>query len=278
MNTMLGTVYERKKEIEIYTAVGLNPTQIGLFFIAEALVYGIIGSVAGYLFGQGISKIMYKYQWLPGIDLNFSSLLVVYVMVFTIIIVILSTIYPAFTAVKAAQPSGESLKQSKLAIDNDLIEILYPFSFTESKRYAINGFIREYILKFADASTGSFMSNDIGVSVIEHYDAKTNFTTVGALSQKFDIALTPYDLGVTEIVEVITFYHPKVGAYMVKMVITRVSGTDSNWLRTNQPFSDEIRKLMLRWRVEPLALQEKCQIAGEALFNKEQVTETVGEG
>lgn len=278
MNTMLGTVYERKKEIEIYTAVGLNPNQIGLFFIAEALVYGIIGSVAGYLIGQGVSKIMYKYQLLMGINLNFSSLLVVYVMVCTILIVIVSTIYPAFTAVKAAQPSGESNQDSKLKIENDTIEILYPFSFTETKRYAINGFIREYILKFADASTGSFMSRPISVGEVEHYDAKTNFTTVGALVQRFDIALTPYDLGVTEEVELVTFYHPKVNAYMVKMVIHRVSGTDSNWLRTNQPFSDEIRKLMLRWRVEPLAVQDKCQIAGEALFNVDKKLVSVGEG
>jgi len=265
MNTMLGAVYERKKEIEIYTAVGLNPKQIGFFFIAESLVYGIIGSVAGYLIGQGISKVLDKTQLLK-VDLNFSSLLVVYVMVFTILIVVVSTIYPAFTAVKSAQPSGNNSKKSSLAIAEDTIEILFPFSFTEAKRIAINSYLRDYILKFADASTGSFMSKPISVSTEEHYDTQTNFTTVVALVQKFDIALTPYDLGVTEIVELVTFYHPKVNAFMMKMVIHRVSGTDSNWVRTNQPFSDEIRKLLLRWRVEPISLQEKCQIEGEKLF------------
>ena len=169
------------------------------------------------------------------------------------------------------------MKETNLKIEDDLIKILYPFSFTESKRYAINGFIREYILKFADASTGSFMSKPLSVSCEEYYDSKTNFTTSGALVQKFDIALTPYDLGVTEVVELITFYHPKVNAYMVAMVINRISGTDSNWLRTNQPFSDEIRKLMLRWRVEPLAVQEKCQIEGEALFSSLNKKNIVGE-
>ena len=45
LNTMLGSVYERKKEIAIYNAVGLNPTHIGMFFLAESFVYSVIGSV-----------------------------------------------------------------------------------------------------------------------------------------------------------------------------------------------------------------------------------------
>ena len=41
LNTMLGSVFERKAEIAIYNAVGLNPTHIGMFFLAEAFVYSV---------------------------------------------------------------------------------------------------------------------------------------------------------------------------------------------------------------------------------------------
>ena len=60
LNTMLGSVYERKAEIAIYNAVGLNPTHIGMFFLAEAFVYSVIGSVGGYLIGQATSILLTK--------------------------------------------------------------------------------------------------------------------------------------------------------------------------------------------------------------------------
>jgi ABC-type antimicrobial peptide transport system permease subunit len=58
LNTMLGTVMERRKEIGIYNSIGLNPTHVFVFFVAEALVFGLIGAVAGYLGGRVDSVMM----------------------------------------------------------------------------------------------------------------------------------------------------------------------------------------------------------------------------
>ncbi|NLF93457.1 MAG: hypothetical protein GX564_06175, partial [Oligosphaeraceae bacterium] len=79
LNTMMGSVYERKAEIAIYNAVGLNPTHIGMFFLAEAFVYSVIGSVGGYLIGQFTSIILTRTGLIGDLNLNFSSLSVVYV-------------------------------------------------------------------------------------------------------------------------------------------------------------------------------------------------------
>lgn len=49
--SMFATVNERKDEIASLSSVGLNPTQIAVLFIAEALIIGFIGGGFGYLLG-----------------------------------------------------------------------------------------------------------------------------------------------------------------------------------------------------------------------------------
>ena len=47
LNTMVSSVVERKREIAVYTSVGLAPPHVASLFIAEALAFGIISSVSG---------------------------------------------------------------------------------------------------------------------------------------------------------------------------------------------------------------------------------------
>lgn len=51
--TMLNSIYERRKEIAIFSSIGLNPTHIVGIFLAESAVIGFIGGGMGYLFGLG---------------------------------------------------------------------------------------------------------------------------------------------------------------------------------------------------------------------------------
>src|SRR5262249_38997556 len=39
LNTMLGSVFERQKEIGIFSAIGLAPNHVAMLFMAESLVY-----------------------------------------------------------------------------------------------------------------------------------------------------------------------------------------------------------------------------------------------
>ena len=52
LNTMIGSVYERKREIGIYTSVGLAPSHVSFLFIAEAMALAVISVVLGYLLAQ----------------------------------------------------------------------------------------------------------------------------------------------------------------------------------------------------------------------------------
>ena len=58
LNTMLGAVYERQREIGVYSAVGLAPMHIALLFVAEACVYAVVGVTLGYILGQGAAKLL----------------------------------------------------------------------------------------------------------------------------------------------------------------------------------------------------------------------------
>ena len=55
---MLNSVYERRKEIRTLSMLGLNPAHIGLIFVAEAIILGMVGGSLGYLFGLGFYRIM----------------------------------------------------------------------------------------------------------------------------------------------------------------------------------------------------------------------------
>jgi ABC-type lipoprotein release transport system permease subunit len=53
---MVNSVYEREREIKILSTLGLNPTHIGLMFVAEAIIMGMVGGSIGYLTGLGFYR------------------------------------------------------------------------------------------------------------------------------------------------------------------------------------------------------------------------------
>lgn len=55
---MMGSVYERFREIGVYSSVGLAPAHISFLFLAEACVYAVLSVVFGYLLGQGTVKVL----------------------------------------------------------------------------------------------------------------------------------------------------------------------------------------------------------------------------
>ena len=57
--TMLNSFYERRKEVVIYSALGMNPYHISGIFLAEATIIAIIGGSLGYLFGLSTYNLIY---------------------------------------------------------------------------------------------------------------------------------------------------------------------------------------------------------------------------
>jgi hypothetical protein len=241
LNTMLGSVYERRNEIAVYNAVGLNPTHIGLFFLAEAFVYGVIGSVAGYLIGQVLALGLKYFEIVKDINVNFSSLMVVYVIFFTVSLVLLSTLYPAHVATRTAVPSGKR-KWSLPRHDGTTMLVPFPFIYQPNVVAGVMFYLQEYFARYTEASLGEQIAQL--AEVVSGTDGQGRDT----YRLRYHIALAPYDLGVTQRVEFSAAYDDVVQSYRVMMTITRVSGQDSNWVTTNRPFLERMRRHLLQWR------------------------------
>ena len=241
LNTMLGTVYERKYEIAVYNAIGLNPTHIFMFFLAEAFVYGVIGSVGGYLIGQLLAMLIKALKVVEGINVNFSSLMVGYAILFTIALVLLSTIYPGIVATKTAVPSGKR-KWSMPEHDGRRMQVVFPFIYQPHLAPGVMYYLHEYFSKFTEQTIGDQIAS------LETIQAGTDSRGRTTYHLKYGIALAPFDLGVTQSVSFTTHFDDIVGSYRVYMTITRVSGQDMNWVTTNKPFMEKLRKLLIRWR------------------------------
>ncbi|MCE2448785.1 MAG: M28 family peptidase [Candidatus Latescibacteria bacterium] len=127
LNTMMGSVYERFREIGIYSSVGLAPGHISWLFIAESCVYSVLGVVAGYLSGQVIAKVLIEFDLLGGFTLNYSSVAAVLSCMLVMAVVMLSTIYPARKASQMAVP--DVTRKWKLPPpDGDQWDFEFPFT------------------------------------------------------------------------------------------------------------------------------------------------------
>ncbi|MCD6095854.1 MAG: FtsX-like permease family protein, partial [Thermoprotei archaeon] len=56
--TMYSIIYERRREIYLLFALGLNPAQIALLFLAESMIYGLLGGGIGYISGLTTFRVL----------------------------------------------------------------------------------------------------------------------------------------------------------------------------------------------------------------------------
>ncbi|HUV04412.1 MAG TPA: FtsX-like permease family protein [Armatimonadota bacterium] len=240
LNTMLGSVYERVKEIGIFSSLGLAPNHIAMLFMAEAMVYAILGAVAGYLIGQAASKVMYTFNLLPGLYLNFSSLSAVLSTLIVVGVVLLSTIYPARKASEVATPAIErSWKVSDPV--GDVWKVEMPFAVTGVQAKGVSGFITEWFQAYEEYSVGDFVTEDVVTS-----EFASDYG--GAHRVRCRAWLAPFDLGVSQEVILETIPTSMEDVYEVKLTINRESGDISNWKRVNRRFLNTLRRQFLIWR------------------------------
>jgi hypothetical protein len=208
--------------------------------------------------------VLSKYQLIPGINLNFSSLSVVYVILFTIAIVLLSTLHPAHVATRTAIPSGKR-KWSLPDTDGQTMQVSFPFIYQEALLPGIMHYIEVYLSKYTEASLGDL----IATPTVKQSGADEAGRPTYALG--YHIALAPYDLGVTQDVIFRGGYDERVESYRVVMEIRRVSGQDTNWVATNKPFLEKLRQYMLHWRNLGRAQHADFIERGLESFRKESV-------
>lgn len=70
---MLNSMFERQREIDILSSIGLNPMHIAGIFVAEASILGVAGGSIGYLMGLGLYPLMKTLDWAPVISQKVSA-------------------------------------------------------------------------------------------------------------------------------------------------------------------------------------------------------------
>lgn len=245
LNTMLGSVYERTKEIGIFSSLGLAPSHISTLFLAEAAVFANLGAIVGYLIGQALARILYVTGTAGGLELNYSSMSAVGVTIVIVIVVLLSTLYPSRRAADIASP-GIERRWSLPEPDGDLMDIVLPFTVTGRDAFGVSAFLKEFFDEYVGYAGGEFLAEDVRLEPTEYPDHDE-----GGMAVKLRMWLAPYDLGVSQ--DFVLECRPTGDReiYEVHIQLTRLAGDMTSWKKTNALFMSGIRKQFLIWRTVP---------------------------
>jgi hypothetical protein len=251
---MMGSVHERAREIGIYSSVGLAPRHIGALFLAESCVYAVIGAISGFLLGTVVGKVV-SVLAIPGLTLNYSSLSAVFSTFIVMATVLLSTIYPAKMAANMSVP--DVTRQWKFPPPaGDRWQFDFPFTVASKGVLGLFVFLDNYFDGYKEESIGSFYADNVRFySVTDKYG-------LGYVVE-LDCWLAPFDLSVSQNVQLRALPTEDAGISRIEMVIRRLSGEDANWRRLNRGFLTLMRKQFLIWRTIPRTTKEDYIREGE---------------
>lgn len=251
LNTMIASVYERKKEIGIYTSIGMAPTHVAYLFVAEAVAFAVISVVIGYLVAQTAAGLLAGTSIWAGMTANYSSLAGIAAMILVILVTLLSVIYPARVAANIAIPDvNRSWTMPKT--DGNKMVVTLPFLLRYHEQENIGGFLMTYLEAHKDVSHGMFSSDAIDClyacpvpkTITSNKNAQKPCLTV-----KARVWLAPFDFGVKQTTELVFCPAQSAPDFLeIQVRIVRETGEEDMWLRINKNFLNAIRKQLLVWR------------------------------
>jgi ABC-type antimicrobial peptide transport system permease subunit len=243
LDVMLASVYERKREIMIYNAVGMAPIHVIASFVVEALAYSIPAIFLGYLGGIIATDVLIKVGMYPkNLYPNFSSYSVVLVVVLSIVIVLLSVAYPASLAGRLVIPSlATRWTKIEKGPTTDTWKVGLPLvlsSKDEAKGFLF--FMKEFLLSSA-GRYGSFYVEE--VNLLEKQVDDTYTITLVASSR-----FAPYDMGIKSNIIIEAIKQRLSSQYSFSITLRRVSGYSQAWKTTAVLVMDALRKQIIVWR------------------------------
>jgi cell division protein FtsX len=254
LNTMIGSVYERKREIGVYTSVGLAPFHVSFLFIAEALAFAVLSVVLGYLLAQTCAGLFATTSLWQGITVNYSSLAGVAAMILVIMVVLISVIYPSRVAAAIAIPDvtrAWTLPEP----EGSEMKVTLPFLLKYSEQLGVGGYLREYYQGHQDVSHGIFTTDDISLEFYcPHGEISglrgPNHCENDCIQIKTRVWLAPFDFGVKQFVHVLFSPSAEEPDHYLEIQVTlqREAGEANAWQRINKAFLNDLRKQLLIWR------------------------------
>ncbi|MDW7771561.1 MAG: FtsX-like permease family protein [Desulfobulbaceae bacterium] len=249
LNTMISSVYERKREIAVYTSIGLAPTHVSFLFIAEAIAFAILSVVLGYVLAQTSAGLLAETRLWSGITVNYSSTAGIAAMLLVMAVVLLSVIYPSRVASNIAIPDvNRSWVMPE--IKKDSMEITLPFLMRYHENLSITGFLYSYFKGHQDISHGIFSTGPVEVFKIDDPAGGLRLPmATQCVHLRSKIWLAPFDFGIMQWVD-IHFCPAQEGPEFleIRIVMQRMAGEVGLWQRVNKSFLNALRKQLLVWR------------------------------
>jgi len=278
LNTMIGSVYERKREIGIYTSVGLAPSHVSFLFVAEALAFAVLSVVLGYLVAQTAAGLLAGTALWSGITVNYSSLAGVAAMVLVILVVLVSVLYPSRVAANIAIPDVNRAWKLPAVKDNTM-QLTLPFLMKYREIQSVAGFLLDYLKGHQDITHGGFSAGDISMQGVcggvdggpgnggsRCPDGLCSLQQCLRIDAK--IWLAPFDFGIMQ--QTAMEFCPAAnepGFLEIKIRLTREAGEANTWRRVNRTFLHALRKQLLIWRSLDAEMQNGYSISAEPEIN-----------
>lgn len=239
LTTALGAVQERSRDILIYSVVGLNPLQVAIIFLADALIIAIVGAIPGYLVGTGVSIV--GSTFMKGFALNYASTAVVQTVLIGMAAALASAIYPVLKVAKVVTPSLERKWRIPVPLGNEW-EITYPLSIQDDEAAGgILAYITEFLLGHLSEQSEMFWIR----APLSYGERDEPGRHVRSLAT--DMSLFPYEKGIRQDTQFIDAKTSVDNMHHFTLSIVRTQGAREDWVRLNKPFIDTIRKNLLLW-------------------------------
>lgn len=238
--TLLGSISDREREIYTFSALGLSPGHVGVLFFAEATVYAVVGGMGGQLLAQCVAlgaSSLAKAGYIQPASINYSSTNSLFAIGVVMLTVLISAIYPAVRASKSANPGLARAWKMPPAQGNNLT-LTFPFTVSAYDITGVVSFLAEHFRRHDDAGLGGFAASNVGIRRTEK----------GNLELASDLALAPFDLGVTQRMTLTAIPSEIEGVDEVAIHVTRHSGALGDWYRANRVFMRDLRRQFLLWR------------------------------
>lgn len=249
LNTMIGHVHERQREIATYTSVGLAPVHVGFLFIVEALSLAAISTVIGYILAQLSAKFLGNTALFSQLTFNYSSMASVACMFLVFSVVFLAALYPARLAAEIAMPDVNrswNLPEPQ----GDLIAMNLPFLLKHEEEEGVMRFLFTFFKSHQDAAQGTFIVDDASFDMEVPQARPGQMPAPLCPLQRMNVWLAPFDFGIKQHLQL--HCCPSVdnpGYLEISLMMTRLSGERSAWVRANKNFIKVLRKQMLHWRM-----------------------------
>ncbi len=267
---MTGTVYERMREIHIFSSVGLSPRHVAGMFLIEALVYAGIAAVLGYFLGIISLKVLLGHLKATGQQQefypNYLGVFVLYSVGTAVLATVASSLYPIHLASKIINPSGGKtwqLETTAAEADEaapdalDQWRIRLPFiATTWDEARAMMVYAHDYLAIHQGERSGRFVCQSPPAGGVAG----------DVIHLTMPVWLAPFERNLTQQTQMLAKPADDGDWWELSLELRRTSGPPYLWRRGATAFVNVLCKHLLRWRAATPAQEAECLKRADSMY------------